>query len=154
MAIRLSTAGVVVKYAVEVTAGTKPTTSYVVIPEIKEIPEMNPEPSTIDTTTLSEMEYKTSINGLKDLGGALAFNVNLTEAFKAAWETLMTAYLAAKTAGKQTYFNIEIPGIAQSVFFTGNPSALGLPSMGVDAVIETSAFITPTSAPTWATKIV
>lgn len=154
MSIRLSTAGVSVKYAVEETAGEKPTTStkYTVIPEIKEIPEINPEPSTLETTTLAETEYKTYIDGLKDLGGALTFVANLTQDFKDKWETMVTAYETAKEAGKATWFLIDIPGIDEGCYFQGNPSNLGVPGAGVDAVLEINAYVTPTSAPTWAAK--
>lgn len=154
MSIRLSTAGIAVKYAVEDTANKMPTTaaSFKVIPEIKEIPEINPEPATLETTTLAETEYKTYIDGLKDMGGALSFLANLTEDFKTAWEELVTAYETAKAAGKNTWFMIDIPGITEAVYFTGNPSNLGVPGAGVDAVLEINAFITPTNAPTWAAK--
>ena len=154
MSIRLSTAGIAVKYAVEETANKMPTTSasFKVIPEIKEIPEINPEPATLEPTTLAETEYKTYIDGLKDMGGALSFLANLTEDFKTAWEELVTAYETAKAAGKNTWFMIDIPGITEAVYFTGNPSNLGVPGAGVDAVLEINAFITPTNAPTWAAK--
>lgn len=154
MSIRLSTAGIAVKYAVEETAGQMPTSAsaFKVIPEIKEIPEINPEPATLETTTLAETEYKTYIDGLKDLGGALSFLANLTEDFKKAWEELVTAYETAKAASKNTWFMIDIPGITEAVYFTGNPSNLGVPGAGVDAVLEINAYITPTNAPTWAEK--
>lgn len=152
MSIRLSTAGIAVKYAVESTKGTKPTTGYIEIPEIKEIPEINPEPSTLETTTLAETEYKTYIDGLKDLGGALSFLANMTQDFKTAWEEMVAAYETAKEEGKQTWFIIDIPGIEEACYFTGNPSNLGVPGAGVDSVLEISAYITPTSAPTWAAK--
>jgi hypothetical protein len=41
MSIQLSTAGVTMKYAVEATSGTRPTTGYTEVPELKAIPEMN-----------------------------------------------------------------------------------------------------------------
>ena len=78
MGIALSTAGVTVGYAVETVKGTRPTSGYTLIPDIKEVPEMNPEPETLETTTLAETEFKTYIEGLKDLGGALAFTANYT----------------------------------------------------------------------------
>lgn len=154
MSIRLSTAGISIKYAVEETAGTKPTTAsaYTLIPEIKEIPDINPEPSTLETTTLGETEYKTYIDGLKDLGGALSFLANLTQDFKDAWETMVTAAETAKAAGKATWFVIDIPGITEAVYFTGSPSNLGIPGASVDEVLEINAYITPTNAPTWAAK--
>ena len=81
MAIELSTAGIKMGYAVEETAGTMPTTGYTVIPSLKSIPSLNPAPDTLETTDLSQTEYKTYIDGLKDLGGALTFTANLTQEF-------------------------------------------------------------------------
>lgn len=152
MSIRLSTAGITLKYAVETTKGTKPTTGYTEVPEIKEIPEINPEPSTLETTTLKETEYKTYIDGLKDLGGALTFVANLTDDFKTTWESIMTAYETAKAGGKSVWWLIDIPGITEGCYFTGNPSNLGVPGASVDSVLEVNVYITPTNAPTWAAK--
>ena len=152
MGIAISTAGVTVGYAVETTAGTRPTTGFKVIPDIKEVPEMNPEPETLETTTLSATEYKTYIEGLKDLGGALSFLANFTTELETEWTALMTAYKTATDGKKAIWFEVKHPKLEKSVFFTGQPSAMGLPSMSVGSVMETNLFITPTNAPIWATK--
>lgn len=152
MGIALSTAGVTFGYAVETTAKTRPTTGYTVIPDIKEIPEMNPEPETLETTVLSETEYKTYIEGLKDLGGALSFLANFTEELETVWAELVEEYKTAKEADKSVWFEVKHPGLDKSVFFAGQPSAMGLPAMGVNAVLETNLYITPTNAPVWETK--
>lgn len=152
MGIALSTAGVKIKYAVEATAGTRPTSGYKVLPDIKEVPEMNPEPETLETTTLSETECKTYVEGLKDLGGALSFSANFTTELEEAWTTLVSAYKTATESDKEVWFEIEHPKLEKSVFFTGQPSAMGLPAMSVNSVLETNLYITPTNAPTWQTK--
>lgn len=152
MGIALSTAGVTVGYTVESTAGTRPTTGYTKIPDIKEVPEMNPEPETLESTTLEETEYKTYIEGLKDLGGALSFLANFTTELETAWAALVSAYTTAKDSGKSTWFEVKHPKLEKSVFFTGQPSAMGLPSMGVNSILETNLYITPTNAPAWETK--
>ena len=92
MAINLSTAGIQLLYAVETTAGTRPTTAsaYTRIKGVKSTPSLNPAPDTLETTTLDETEYKTYIDGLKDLGGSLEFTFNLTEELIDDWETLIT----------------------------------------------------------------
>lgn len=154
MGIALSTAGVTVGYAVEATKGTRPTTGFINIPDIKEVPEMNPEPETLESTTLAETEYKTYIEGLKDLGGALSFIANFTTELESVWAELVEAYTEAKAGGKSVWFEVKHPGLAKSVFFTGQPSAMGLPSMGVNAILETNLYITPTNAPVWETKTV
>ena len=147
MAINLSTAGVKLAYAVEETAGTRPTSGYTRIYGAKSTPSLNPSPDTLETTTLDELEYKTYIDGLKDLGGALEFTFNLTEELIEAWDTLMTAYEAGKLAGRATWFTIIIPGLSESFYFTGNPSNMGLPETSVNAVLEITNYITPTNAP-------
>lgn len=152
MGIALSTAGVTIGYAVEATAGTRPTTGYTNIPDIKEIPEMNPEPETLETTTLAETEFKTYTEGLKDLGGALSFLANFTEELEEAWGELVDAYNTAKATGKSTWFEVKHPQLEKSVFFTGQPSGMGLPAMSVNSVMETNLYITPTNAPIWETK--
>lgn len=150
MAIDLSTAGVKFGYAVESTNGTRPTT-FTRIAGAKSIPELNPAPETLETTTLDATEYKTYIDGLKDLGGALGFTFNLTNDFMTAWEGLVTAADTAKEANKATWFVITIPGISKSLYFTGNPSSLGMPGMEVNSVVEITAYITPTGEPKWDT---
>ena len=147
MAINLSTAGIQLLYAVEATAGTRPTTGYTRIKGIKSTPSLNPAPDTLETTTLDELEYKTYIDGLKDLGGALEFTFNLTEELVTTWETLMDAYESAKLANKATWFAIVVPGLTKAFFFTGNPSDMGLPETDVNRVLEITNYITPTNAP-------
>ena len=146
-AINLSTAGVQLHYAVEATAGTRPTTGYTRIYGAKSTPSLNPSPETLETTTLDETEYKTYIDGLKDLGGALEFTFNLTQDLIDSWDALMTAYETAKAAGKATWFTIVVPGLTESFYFTGNPSNMGLPETSVSSVLEITNYITPTNAP-------
>lgn len=154
MAINLSTAGIHLKYAVESTAGTRPTaaSAYTDLTGVKSTPSLNPSPDALETTTLNETEYKTYIDGLKDLGGALEFTFNLTQDFETLWDALMTAYSTAKAAGKATWFLIDIPGLTNGIYFPGNPSSAGIPETEVNSVLEITAYITPTGAPTRAAK--
>ena len=147
MAIDLSTAGIQLWYAVESNAGTRPTSGYTRIKGIKSTPSLNPAPDTLETTTLDETEYKTDIDGLKDLGGALEFTFNLTEDLITRWDTLMTAYETAKITNKATWFCIVVPDLTKAFYFTGNPSEMGLPETDVNAVLEITNYITPTNAP-------
>lgn len=152
MAINLSTAGIALKYAVEATKGARPTTGYTRIYGAKSTPSLNPAPDTLETTTLDETEFKTYIDGLKDLGGALEFTFNLTEDLITAWDALMSAYETAKAEQKATWFVIEIPGLTNAFYFTGNPSDMGLPETSVNSVLEITNYITPTGAPVKAVK--
>lgn len=151
MSERFSTAGMLLVYAVEATAGTRPTTGYTKIPEVKSMPSFNPAPETIQSTTLEETEYHTYVEGLKDLGGALEFGANLTADLISAWETCNTAH-DALTDGKAMWFAVVHPKLEKAVFFQGDPSPLGLNEATVGSMAETTLYITPNSAPEWQTK--
>ena len=153
-AINLSNAGIHLYYAVESTAGTRPTagSAYTDLVGVKSTPSLNPAPETLETTTLNETEYKTYVDGLKDLGGALEFTFNLTEVLIERWDTLMTQYEAGIAANKSTWFVIVVPGLTNAYYFKGNPSAMGLPETGVNSVLETTNYITPTSGVVMAAK--
>lgn len=152
MAINLSTIGVRLYYGVEDTAGERPTSGYTRIFGIKSTPSLNPAPDTIETTTLDELEYKTYVDGLKDLGGSLEFTFNLTEELITRWDALMTAYETAKATNKRVWFAIVVPGLTKAFYFAGNPSAMGLPETSVNTVLEITNYITPVSAPVKAEK--
>ena len=150
--IQLSTAGVTLHYVTETSPGDMPTEGFTQIPEVKSIPELNPEPDNLETTTLEETEWRTYIPGLKDPGGALAFTANLTEDLMTKWEALVSAYDDAAAENHAIWFVIVIPGLKKVLAFTGKPSPLGMPGMEVSSVLETSLYITPTNAPEWKTK--
>lgn len=152
MAVNLSTIGVRLYYGVETEAGVRPTSGYTRIFGIKSTPSLNPAPDTIETTTLDELEYKTYVDGLKDLGGALEFLFNLTEELIGRWDALMTAYETAKASNLNTWFAIVVPGLSEAFYFPGNPSSMGLPETSVNTVLEITNYITPVGAPIKAAK--
>lgn len=149
MAINLSTAGIHLYYSVEKTTGSRPTAKgdFIDLTGVKSIPSLNPAPDTLETTDLNQTTYKTYIDGLKDLGGALEFTFNMTQELVEKWEALMTAYEAGKSSNKATWFYIDIPGLTEVLMFTGNPSSMGMPEAAVNAVLEITNYITPTNAP-------
>ena len=151
MSQRFSTAGMRLYYVVEATKGTRPTTGLTKIPEVKSIPSFNPSPETIDSTTLEETEYRTYVEGLKDLGGALEFGANVTEDLITAWENCVAAH-DALTEGKVMWFYIIHDKLTKAVAFEGDPSPLGLNESSVGSMLETTLYITPNSAPQWVDK--
>lgn len=154
MGIALNTAGILLKYAVEATAGTRPTTGYTVTsPDVTGIPDLDPAPNSIDVTTLAETEWMQYIPGLKDPGGAITFSALNTNAMHTDWdETLVEAAETAKAAGKRTWFEIEIPGLTKAFYFAGEPAKLGLAAAEVNAALTINCNITPTQIVGWAAK--
>lgn len=145
MANAVSTAGMVVNYAVESSAGTRPTSGYVNIPGCKAIPAIFNDPNMLQSTPLSATKNHTYIEGLNDSGGSIALTVNDYKAFRDAWGTCISAY-AALTGGKQMWFEIAYQTGSQldSFYFPGEPLALGFGGAEVDSVLENNANIAPT----------
>ena len=152
MALEIASAGSYIQYVVEQTAGTRPTTGYTKINNVKTIGALDAEPATYDVTDLSDMEFKRYIPGLKDIGGDVPITANLTQAFVTAWDTLVTAAETAAAAGKSTWFEVVVPKLNESFYFRGVPSALGLTEIATDTALETTAHITPNEIVGWATK--
>ena len=155
MANEVSTAGLTLKYAAETTKGTRPTTGYTQVARFKSLPDLNPTPNNIDVTDLSDLEWKRSIPGLKDVGGAQAFRANNTDDFQTGWATLCDAFDTAQAAQggpMAIWFEISHPKLAKAFYFAGQPSPLGLSAAEVDAVLEVDAYITPNQIAGWATK--
>lgn len=151
MAIALNTAGILVKWCTETTAGTMPTTGYTAIPDVKSIPEFGSDVNALQSTPLSATTNHTYIEGLKDSGGSIGLTVNLSDSFMTAWNSVISAYNTANSSGKATWFEYYIPGMAKSFFFPGKPVELGFGGADVDEVLEDTANIIPVGDYTWAT---
>ena len=148
MALEFNTIGVKIGYAVEATAGTRPTSGITNIPDIKSIPGIELTPSRLDVTNLID-RYRRYISGVMDAGDDIALTGNLTASLKSVWASLVSAASTAWGSGKSTWFEISIPGF-DSFWFAGIPSEMGFNEMGVDAVAEASLHIIPNQIAGWA----
>lgn len=144
MANAVSTAGMLVKYCVEATAGTRPTSGYTIIPGCKALPALGNDPNMLDATPLSAKKNKFYIPGLSDSGGSMGITVNDYKAFRDKWTACRTAY-AGLTGGKQMWFEFSYPEGSEldSFYFPGEPLELGFSGAEVDSVLENTANIAP-----------
>lgn len=149
MALEFNTIGVKLGYCVEASAGTRPTTGYTNIPDIKSIPAIDLTPSKLEVTNLID-KYRRFITGVLDAGDSIDVNANLTATLKTAWASLVSAAASAWTSQKSTWFEISIPNF-DSFYFAGIPTEMGVNELGVDAVAETSLHIIPNQIAGWAT---
>lgn len=152
MALEIASAGAKIQWAVETTAGTKPSTGFTAIPNVKSIGALDTEPATYDVTDLSDLEFKRYIPGLKDIGGDVPLTFNLTQALLTAWAAMVTAANTAAAAGKSTWYEVVIPNLNESFFFKGIPSPLGLGEVPTDAALEITGHVTPNQIVGWDTK--
>ncbi len=152
MALEIASAGAKIQYAVETTAGTRPTTGFTNIANVKTIGALDAEPATYDVTDLSDTEFKRYIPGLKDIGGDVPLTMNLTQAVITAWATLVSAAETAAESSKSTWFEVVVPKLNESFYFRGVPSPLGLSEIATDSALEITAHVTPNEIVGWATK--
>ena len=148
MALEFNTIGVKIGYAVEASAGTRPTTGYVNIPDIKSIPGIELTPSKLEVTNLVD-KYKRYITGVLDAGDDVALTANMTASLKSVWASLVSAAASAWASGLSTWFEISIPNF-DSFYIAGIPTEMGFNEMGVDAVAEASLHIIPNKIAGWA----
>ena len=149
MALEFNTIGVKLKYCVETSAGSRPTSGYTQIPDIKATPSIDINPAKIQVTNLED-KYHRYVDGVKDVGESFDFTANLTAALKTKWASLVSAANTAWASGKSTWFEISIPNF-DSFFFAGIPTELGVNEMAVDSVIESTLHVVPNEIAGWAT---
>lgn len=148
----ISTLGITVGYAVEATAGTRPTTGYTLISEIRDIPEIGNVPDALDATPLEEMIARRYIQGLADTGGVITLTANMSDTLMTSWESCVSAAETAAADGKACWFEIKAPKLSKGFFFSGMPVSLGYAGSSVNAVQDASLNIMPNGVEGWATK--
>lgn len=141
MALEFNTIGVKLKYCVETVKGSRPSTGFVEIPDIKSTPSFDFNPSKLQCTNLSDPTHR-YLDGVQDVGDSYDYLANLTSDLKTKWESMVSAANTAWASGKSTWFETVIPNFG-SFYFAGRPNQLGVNEMGVDAVIETTLHIVP-----------
>lgn len=153
MSIAITSIGAKVSYAMEQTKGVRPTTAYKKIPMVTEIPEMNPTPDLLDTTSMDNLEYTTGVQGLKTLD-TLAFVARFSQDLFDMYEGddgVMEAYATAKASGLRMWVCIDIEGLNKSCYIPVEPSSLGMPAASTNSVIDISLYFTPVGEPVWDT---
>jgi hypothetical protein len=148
MALEFNTIGVRLKYAVESSAGTRPTSGYTEIPDIKQTPSIDINPNKLQVTNLVD-QYHRYVDGVRDVGDSFDFLANLTASMKTIWASMVSAADTAWASGKSTWYEISIPNF-DSFYFAGRPTELGVNEMSVDAVIESTLHIVPNQIAGWA----
>ena len=141
MALEMNSIGVTLKWASEASAGSRPTSGYTEIPDIKDFPDMAMSPSRIEVTNLAD-RVRRYISGILEAGDDMSFTANLTASLKTAWASVVSTYTTVHSAGKQIWFELAIPNFS-SFYWAGEPAALGISGAGTSAVLETTLHTIP-----------
>lgn len=152
MALEITTVGAQVKYAIETTAGTRPTSGYTVLPNVSSAPEMSMDVDALDASDITD-EITRYAKGRQDPGSDAEFTLNHTEAVITAWETLVTAAQTGKAANKSCWFEYVYPGATKSYFFKAEPVELwGNAGIEQNVVDTIPARVIPQGGNCWAAK--
>lgn len=144
MAGEISTAGIVIKYAVETTAGTRPTTGYKekatgatlnIADYVTGISGLGADYDMYDVTPLSERVRHRFIKGLMSNDGNLSLSANINPTSRADWALIVAEY-AALTDGKGMWFEFKMPNDTESVYFRGEPCAVAFPDVESASAIQ------------------
>lgn len=140
-----STAGIKLYYGESTVTEGVPAlpTTWTQIPGITGTPAMSAAPESLETTTLDELQYKTYISGLQDLGGAFEFPANMTP------ELVAAVALAAVDpgAGKARAFSIVFPApLSRRYWWTGKVQPVAPGEASVNAVATTTVYISQETA--------
>ena len=115
----ISTIGALLGYAVETSAGVKPT-SFKLLTRINAIGGISNDVETIDASALED-EFERTIAGRGSSGGTFPVTINLTDDTLTEWETLITAYKEAKASGKQMWFETYLKDLKKGIFVIAEP---------------------------------
>lgn len=130
----LTTIGVKLGYAVEATAGTKPT-AFTWLERCKSIGGITLTTDKIDLTALED-RIKQYAEGVADTGGDWELTFGLNDDVVTALTTLRSESVEGKAAGKATWFDVWFPGLAKSFFIIAEPGMIPMPEIGVGSPAE------------------
>lgn len=151
MALEITTVGASVKWKCETTAGTMPTSSFTVLPNVNTAPEISLDVDALDASDITDLITR-YVPGRQDPGGAKSFTLNHTEAAITAWEALCTAAATAWSSGKQTVIEYAFPGATKSFFFAIYPMKLGSAGIEQNSVDTIPASFIVTDVYGWKAK--
>lgn len=124
----LSTIGVKVGYAVETTAGTKPT-AFTWLQRCKAVDGIELTADKIDVTALEDA-IKQYTDGVQDTGGDWGLTFGVNDDVITALTKMKTDSTAGKNASKATWFVVYFPALTKSFFVKATPGNIPLPEIG------------------------
>ena len=134
-----TTLGVKFGYAVETTAGTKPT-AFTQLERCRSVGGIDLSQEKIDLSCLEDQVTKYG-KGRQDTGGdwSVKFLTGAVAQVKAMMSAANTAYLA----GNNTWFEVWVPGLSDAFYVVAQPGTkIPLPEVGDNAALEFSLSLT------------
>lgn len=144
MAGEISTAGIKIKYAVEATAGVRPTSGYKekadsaqmnIADFVTGISGLSADFEQYEVTPLSETRRHRFIPGLQGNDGNISLSCNINPTSREDWGKIVAEY-SALTGGKGMWFEFHLPGDTQSMYFRAIPCPMGFPDVETAQAVQ------------------
>ena len=149
MNLPILSAKMAVKWAVETTAGERPTSGYTLLKGVKSIASDNEAPNTAQVTELKDWPRHVFIPALAGGNGVQNITVNDYGVFRTSYAALYSAWESAYAAGKALWIEYAYPPESgmDSYYYEAIPSELGFGGADVDQPLENVAYFTRTGQP-------
>lgn len=130
----LSTLGIKLGFAVETTAGEKPT-EFQWLERCNNIGGIDLSTEKIDASALED--YVTRyVAGRQDSGGDWAVTFNYTSEVSTQLQTMVSEYNAGKASGLKTWFEVWMPGQTNGFFVVAQPpQVIPMPELGQNELL-------------------
>lgn len=160
MAGEVSAQGIKIKYCVEATAGTRPTSGYAekatgatlnIADYVTGISGLGAEYDMLDITPLSELVRHRFIKSLMNNDGNLSLNANINPTSRADWTKIVDEYTAL-TGGKSIWWEFTLPGDTMSAYFRGEPCPVAFPDVEAASAVQGTLQIIENEYGGWAAK--
>lgn len=115
----ISTLGVKVGYAVETTAGTKPT-AFTQLERVNSIGGITLDTEQIDASALED-EISRYVSGRQDTGGTWTLTFNMSNEVVTELEAMIAAYKGVSSTDKKMWFVVWSPFLDKSFFVVAQP---------------------------------
>lgn len=136
----ISTLGGKFGYAVETTAGTKPTT-FIWLPRCNDISEITLDTETIDASAIEDPQSR-YVAGRQDTGGNWDVTFNFTNETIPLIKKMMTDSAAGLAENKRTWFEVWFPNLDDAFYVIGQPgSKIPLPAVAQNELLTGSISI-------------
>ena len=146
--VEITTVGAKVKYCVETTAGTRPTSGYTELIGVASAPALDMTVETIDVSDLSDTVTQ-YVPGRQDPGGDLQFSLNHSDEAIVAWNAMKSAADTGLVDKKRLWIEYAFPGATYSYFFCCRPLKLGNGGMEQNAADTIPAHVVPNGEFDW-----
>ena len=160
MAGEVSTCGILIRYASESVAGTRPTSGYAtkasggtlgIADYVTGINGLGAEYEQAEVTPLSETQRHRFIPILMGNDGNVSMNANINKTSRTDWGLIVAEHLAL-TGGKGLWFEFTLPGDDQSLFIRGIPCPMNFPDVESAQAAQGAIQIIENQYAGWASK--